>query len=193
MRDEVRRSSSISHVRRRVFGPGSSLAAPAVVISEFWLENDGGLHDADGDSPDWIEIHRLGQPLNLRMEAGRQRRDSARWTFPATNLAADGRMVVFASGKDRRAAGAELHTNFQLDNTGEYLALVEPDGTIAHAYDPAFPPQRRNASFGIEQRIALITPGAAVRYQVPGPGSLDGAWARGRSTAAGPRRPTASV
>lgn len=162
-----------------LFGPGSSPAAPAVVISEFLAENDGGLHDADGDSPDWIEIHNVSaSPLNLEgWRLADSAADSARWTFPATNLAADGRMVVFASGKDRRAAGAELHTNFQLDNTGEYLALVEPDGTIAHAYDPAFPPQRRNASFGIEQRIALITPGAAVRYQVPGPGSLDGAWA----------------
>ncbi len=161
-----------------VLGPGSSPAAPAIVISEFLAENDGGLHDSDGDSPDWIEIHNVsGSPLNLEgWRLTDSAADLARWTFPATNLAAGGRMVVFASGKDHRAAGAELHTNFQLDNSGEYLALIEPDGTIAHAYDPAFPPQRSNASCGIEQRIALIAPGATVRYQVPGPDSLDGAW-----------------
>ena len=28
----------------------------AVRITEFLAENDGGLRDADGDSPDWIEL-----------------------------------------------------------------------------------------------------------------------------------------
>jgi hypothetical protein len=93
------------------------------------------------------------------------------WTFPATNLAAGGYLVVFASGKDRSVAGGELHTNFQLDADGEFLALVRPDGvTVAHAYSPQFPPQRANASYGIEQianETYLLTAGAPARVLIP--------------------------
>ena len=71
-----------------VFASNPSRAA--LVISEFLAENDGGLHDSDGDSPDWIELHNLStNAVNL---AGWRLTDTAtnlsRWTFPATNLAA---------------------------------------------------------------------------------------------------------
>jgi hypothetical protein len=36
---------------------------------------------------------------------------------------------------------------FSLDNAGEYLALVQPDGvTVAHEFAPTYPPQRANGS-----------------------------------------------
>ena len=41
-----------------VAGLGTSRAA--LVISEFMAENDGGLVDQDGDTPDWIELQNDG-------------------------------------------------------------------------------------------------------------------------------------
>ncbi len=133
--------------------PAASAAADPF-ISEFLTENAGGLQDQDGDTPDWIEIfnpsassidlggwHLTDTPTNLSL-----------WTFPATNLPPGGFLVVFASLKNRAVAGAELHTNFRLESNGEYLALVKPDGTtVASAFDPAFPSQRANVSYGREQ------------------------------------------
>ena len=59
--------------------------------------------------------------------------------------------MIFASGKDRAITSQELHTNFGLDNSGEYLALVSPDGaSILDDFTPTYPAQFDDASFGIE-------------------------------------------
>src|SRR3954471_22510798 len=127
----------------------AQLDAASLRISEFLAENDGGLADQDGDTSDWIEIQNTSvSTVNL---AGWRLTDMAtnlaKWTFPATNLSANGFLIVFASGKNRATNGAELHTNFQLDNDGGYLALVQPDGvTIASEFN--YPQQHRNVSFG---------------------------------------------
>ena len=57
--------------------------------------------------------------------------------------------MVFASGKDR-TEGNQLHTNFKLNGDGEYLALVQPDGsTAASDFAPEYPDQRENISYGV--------------------------------------------
>src|SRR5438552_3733854 len=116
---------------------GVAPAWAGVVISEFLAENDGGLRDQDGDTPDWIELYN-NSAANVNL-AGWHLTDSptnlTKWTFPSTDLGPGSFLIVFASGKDRTVAGSELHTNVKLDNDGEYLALVMPDGTtIAHSY-----------------------------------------------------------
>ncbi|HEU0039039.1 MAG TPA: lamin tail domain-containing protein, partial [Verrucomicrobiae bacterium] len=156
-------------------------AAAGLVISEFMADNSGIIADQDGASPDWIEIHNdSGAPANL---AGWHLTDSAadlmRWTFPATNLPAGGYLIAFASGKNRAVAGAELHTNFQLGNGGDYLALVQPDGTVAHEFSPAYPPQRRNVSYGLEVQTSvtqLISTDATAGVLVPVNGTLGLTW-----------------
>ncbi len=151
-----------------------------VRISEILTENDGGLRDADGDTPDWIELLNDGvAPVNL---AGWHLTDTptnlAKWTFPATNLAPGGLLVVFASNKDRAIPGAELHTNFRLDSAGGYVALVQSDGaSIAHTID--YPSQRRNVSFGRARQTVntpLLSSGALVRLLVPGDAALGLSW-----------------
>lgn len=101
-----------------------------------------------------------------------------RWRLPAVSLEPGGYLVVFASDKDRALAGQQLHTNFRLSGTGEYLALVAPDGTtIVNAFDPQFPEQIANVSFGLPQESAtLVTAGSAARLLVPPDGSLADAW-----------------
>lgn len=147
--------------------PASSVAA-TVEISEFMASNTKTLADQDGEYSDWIELHNLsGNSVNLE---GWFLTDStnqlAKWRFPSVELAPDGYLVVFASGKDRATSGAQLHTSFNLNAEGEYLALVQSDGTtIASEFAPQFPVQYPDISFGLYQGevryFSTPTPGAA--------------------------------
>ena len=154
-------------------------AAPE--IAEFMAENDGVLLDADGASSDWIEI---GNPASTSADLTNWALtdDAAvplKWRFPATTLAPGGMLVVFASGKNRAVAGAELHTNFHLNKGGDYLALVRPDGSVASAFSPAYPPQRGAASYGIGRRDvapALVSAASAATVFIPTTGALGTTW-----------------
>jgi hypothetical protein len=153
----------------------------ALIINEFLSSNGGGLRDEDLESPGWIELYNSG-PGAVNLGGWRLTDDVAnlaKWTFPATNLPAGGYLVVFASGKNRANPGWPLHANFQLNRAGEYLALVQPGGTIEHAYAPAYPEQRVNVSYGSEiptVTTALISAGAPARVLVPTSGALGTTW-----------------
>lgn len=164
-------------------------AQAALRLTEFLAANDNGLTDSDGDNSDWIELHNdSSTAVSL---AGWHLTDSpnelTRWTFPDTQIPARGYLVVFASGKDRRVTGRELHTNFQLSSDGEFLALVEPDGlTIAHSYHPAFPLQQANVSYGVLTRtnnVTLISSGNTAYHLVPADDALGTNWLKREFTA----------
>ena len=89
---------------------GSLRAQQGIVISEFLAVNDGGLSDADGDSPDWIELYNSGsEAASLGgWYLSDDSEDLFKWPLPEMDLGAGSYLVVFASGKDRRAAGEEL-------------------------------------------------------------------------------------
>ena len=150
-------------------------------INEFVADNKAGLSDSDRDEVDWLEIYNPNPvPLDL---AGWYLSDSAadpqRWQFPAVSVNANGYLVVFASGKDRRAAGQELHTNFSLRAAGEQLLLTKPDGlTVVSQIN--FGPQVRDVSYGATSITSssevLIGPQAAGRALVPPNGSLGQTW-----------------
>src|SRR6266699_1941985 len=113
-------------------------AASPVILSEFMADNTHTLRDEDGAYEDWIEIYNTSSsPVNLD---GWYLTDDADnltgWRFPRTNLNAGSFLVVFASGKNRRAPGAPLHTDFKLAAAGDYLALVRPDLQIATEFGP---------------------------------------------------------
>jgi hypothetical protein len=151
-----------------------SLASPAVAapfISEFLAENSAGLLDEDGATSDWIEIQ---NPDAAAVDlAGWSLTDDAaikgKWHFPAVSIAPGGSLVVFASGKNRAVVGQQLHTNFSLNNTGEYLALVQPNGTtVVSEFTPQYPGQKANQSYGTAQTpvstdlVATVTPSVLV-------------------------------
>ena len=120
-------------------------------ISEFMAINDTTLMDSDGDYKDWIEIHNDStSAVNM---AGwfltDNNSDLEKWQFPGVVIEGDERLVVFASNKDRRNPRAELHTNFKLSGGGEYLALVQPDGTVVDEYSPEYPAQVADISYGV--------------------------------------------
>jgi hypothetical protein len=149
------------------------LLSAGLMISEFMASNSHSLADADGDHPDWIEIYNpTSAAVNLKdWSLTDDPTTLAKWHFPSVTLEAGNFVTVFASGKNRSAAGSELHTNFQLNADGEYLALVQPDGsTIASQYAPEFPLQRTDASYGVAQetvQTTLVGAGSAAKMVVP--------------------------
>lgn len=154
---------------------------PAMEISEILPNNQGGIQDEDLQSPGWIELHNDGgSPVNL---AGWHLTDDptlpARWTFPAVTVPADGYLVVFASGKNRAVAGANLHTNFKLKGSGEYLALTDPANAVVSGFAPAYPPLRRNVSFASSAGTVvtpLISSGGPGRWRIPVDDAEGSAW-----------------
>ncbi len=163
----------------------SLLACPAargqVRITEFMASNTRTLADEDGDTSDWIEIQNTsGAGVNLQNWALTDSAGNpAKWRFPATNLPPKSFMIIFASGKDRTTAGQPLHTNFKLSADGEYLALIQPDGTIATEISPQFPQQFPDVAYGLSMQIgttALIATNAAMHYLIPANASVDGTW-----------------
>lgn len=158
----------------------SAVLADDLIINEFVAINRTGLKDSFGAYSDWIEIHNVS-PSNVNLGAWRltDKPDNLRlWTFPATNLPAGGFLVVFASGANQAVAERELHTNFELKGTGEYLALVRPDNTIACEFNP-FPIQFADMSYGFQPAVSASTFVAeydVCRYLVPSNGSLGTNW-----------------
>lgn len=145
-------------------------ASAELVISEFLASNQNGLQDENGDSSDWIEIHNKGpEEINL---AGWTLTDDvkepAKWTFPDVGIAANQYLIAFASGKDRSIPGQNLHTNFKLSASGEYLALISPSLETVSEYQ--FPPQETDFSYGAAtagSQAFLISQNAPARALVP--------------------------
>ncbi len=141
-----------------------------VLITEIQASNDSILMDVDGDASDWIELY---NPTSVTVDlVGWRLTDDAtslsKWVFPTQNLPGGEYLVVFASGKNRANAGQELHTNFKLEAAGEYLALVAPDATIVQSFQPQFPPQRQDISYGVFQDWTVLVPEASnLRYRIP--------------------------
>lgn len=150
-------------------------------------QNDTVLADEDGAFTDWIEIH--NPSLSATNLGGFYLTDNAtnltKWQLPAQTIPAGGYIVVFASGKNRAIAGAQLHTSFSLDADGEFLALVASNGTtIVSSFGTAFPKQYSDISYGHQTSganptlrtnqpgyLVSHTPGAA-NTVIPGPHPL---------------------
>jgi hypothetical protein len=159
-----------------------SMMAAQPVINEILASNDGVIQDVDGDYSDFIELYNAGdQPLDL---AGWHLTDDSEildlWEFPSVTLGVGQYLVVFTSGKDRRIAGSQLHTNFALETNGEFLALVAPDGqTIVSQFAPEFPQQYEDISYGIATETSgtiVLGLGSTSRTLIPASGSLGTSW-----------------
>lgn len=156
----------------------SALAAP--VISEFMASNGTTLADENGEFTDWIEIHNPDATA-IDLSGWYLTDDSSllnKWTFPPTTLNPGEYLVVFASGKDRATSGSELHTNFKLSAEGEYLALVQPDGsTRSSEFAPTFPEQSQDVSFGFAGLSStLVDRDSNISYLIPTDGTLGTTW-----------------
>ena len=150
-------------------------------------DNRRTIEDEDGDASDWIEIFNSGDTsVNLDGYFLTDAADAlTKWSFPSVEIASNGFLLVFASGKDRRNRESELHTNFKISSEGEYLALVNPDGTTVVAefgtQENPIPEQFEDASYGLMQGGGLtptmfVGPTQQVRLIIPADDSLGSDW-----------------
>ena len=159
------------------------MLAGNIVISEFMADNSTGIKDFYGQNSDWIELHNLDS--TARDVSGWHLTDNkanlTEWTFPAgTSLAAGGYLVVFASNRDIKAPNGELHANFKLGSSGEYLGLTDSNANIVSEYGPIYPPQYADVSYGVGTQAStttLVGAGAGGKWFVPTTaGALDPNW-----------------
>ena len=149
-----------------------STAEAAVRINEFSASNST-YKDSSGQASDWIELF---NDSNESIDLGGcyltdTPNELTRWQFPnPTTMSANSYLVVFAdSTTTPPIAGRELHTSFSLSKTGEYLALVDKDGTtILSEYAPEYPEQYSDISFGINQDVNyLIGEDTSYEWSIP--------------------------
>lgn len=128
----------------------SGQEASVLSINEIMAVNESILADEDGDCSDWIEIYN-SSAYGLYLKGWGltdDKRNPGKWKFPDVSIGAGAYLLVFASGKNRTFTGKNLHTNFKLTGSGEYLALTGPDGKIVSGFIPEFPEQRPDISYG---------------------------------------------
>ncbi len=134
-------------------GPLLPAVRGALTINEFMAANTVGLRDEDGQTSDWIELFNSDPtPVNLGDYALTDNvTNPEKWRFPAwATIPANGYLLVYASGKNRQVAGQNLHTNFSLNGSGEYLGVyrVNPTLTLVDEFAPVYAAQTDDVSYG---------------------------------------------
>jgi len=134
-------------------------------INEIMVVNESSLVDKYGEYSDWIELYNPTQTAvnllgwTLTDEQGAP----DKWFFPDVTIGKNGYLVVFASGKNQKSKGSELHTNFKLSSDGEYLALLNKDEDVVTEFSPSFPEQSADISwsyFDVDgYSFSISTPG----------------------------------
>ena len=121
-----------------------------IVINEYSSTTSTFFDDYNEES-DWIELYNTtAAEVDLNGWHLSDNKDNlAKWTFPSVKIAANGYLLVMASGKDvtKVAAGKYLHTNFNISSDGEAIFLANAAGTIVHQTDSVAVPC--NASRGL--------------------------------------------
>lgn len=133
-----------------------------VSITEVMSSNGGTVYDEDGDAPDWIEVRFRGDQQESQLvclsgwsliddfseDALSNAFSREPWKFPDTpvRFPISGRIVLFASGKDRRDASKKLHTDFALSANGEPLTLFFRNDVV-QSID--IPPLLRDIAYGV--------------------------------------------
>lgn len=146
--------------------------AQTVVVNEYMSSNTATRQDADGAYSDWIELYNPGATAaNL---TGCWLSDDAalplKWQFPQGSVPAHGRLLVWASDKNKVTPGGELHTNFKLSASGEPVLLTAANGTTRLDTAPA-------AALTADRSYGRVGDGGATWavFPVATPGTANGA------------------
>ena len=126
-------------------------AQTRVLIAEVMAANTRTAKDEDGDTPDWIELWNPGtQPVDVGGMGLSDRRGAARpWRLPSTNIPPSGRLLVWASGKDRSVPGRPLHASFKLSAKGDPIVVSGPGGDVLSEFRPMDATRLPNVSSGL--------------------------------------------
>ena len=101
-----------------------------VVINEIQSMNGNSILDEDGDNEDWIELKNISPSTVNLFGWGLSDNDNAfKWIFPKALLKSGQRMLIFASGKDRRVYVHHWESAIKAEDTWKYY--VNPNGVSA--------------------------------------------------------------
>lgn len=177
--------------------PGTGNNASSIVVTIYineWMANNaaGGVMSdpADGDFDDWFELYNPNaSPADLSgYTLGDTLAGSNAYVIPAGfTVPGLGRLLVWADNETvQNSTNGFLHVDFRLNNSGEYIGLFRPDGTMVDGV--SFTNQKANISEGrypdgaLEvYEMAIPTPNAANRlFQVTsgttGTGAVSLSW-----------------
>jgi hypothetical protein len=118
-------------------------------IHEFMASNISGIRDEDGTLQGWIEIWNPST-TKVTMTGWNLFNGTTSWAFPAVDLLPDDRILVWASGKDRKVLTAPLHTSFTLTKAGGTLQLRKPGNVIVNPSYTPYPAQQDDVSYGTD-------------------------------------------
>ena len=127
-------------------------------ISELMASNSASIEDIDGDFSDWIELYNpTAEDIDLEgWYMSDNPENLIKWILPKVTIEANGFLMIFASGKDLRFS--ELHTNFSLSSSGEWVLLTRPDGKTVH-FLMQFPVQYSDVSYGyFDEHLIYFNP-----------------------------------
>ena len=140
--------------------------------------NSTTLADYYGKYSDWLEIY---NPDTAAADlAGWKLKDNSTvWTIPANvTISAQSYLTIFCDSRDTIAPNGELHTNFKLGASGDYLGLLKPDNTVVSEYAPQYPQQYTDISYGLAMEsttTTLAAAGSSGKWTVP-TGALPSDW-----------------
>jgi spore coat protein CotH len=119
-----------------------------LVINEFMADNDNVVQDPAGEYDDWLELYNGGSTaVRLTgMYLTDKPANPVKWRFTQQNLSLDpGAFLVIWCDEQETQAG--IHTNFKLSASGEYIALVDTNGTSV-IDSISFGAQQKDIAFG---------------------------------------------
>ena len=99
-----------------------------------------------------------------------------KWMFPPILMPAGGYLVVYGGApvvdgitlSDYQDADGHFHFNFNLKDSGEFLAIVRPDGrTLESVIEPSYPAQFADISYGLNRN------GEGHYFTSPSPGKIN--------------------
>ena len=130
-----------------VFTVSNDVQSQKLFINEFMASNQISIEDEDGDSSDWLELfNATSESISLSgCYLTDDVDDSIKWQFPDRILEPGGFLIIWASDKDRAGMG-ELHTNFKISKSGEYLGIYDKNGNVIDSL--TFGEQKIDISYG---------------------------------------------
>ncbi|MES2707598.1 MAG: CotH kinase family protein [Verrucomicrobiota bacterium] len=147
---------------------GLTPAGAQVRLTELLAVNSGGLRDQAGAPQPWIEVWNAGQVSPVSLANYRLIHGGVTWLFPSVRIMPDERMVVFASGQDKKEVISPLHTGFRLAAEGGTLVLQNASGSMISTLPyPALPP---DSSWGRDEWDSAAIPQQTGSYTIPSPG-----------------------
>jgi spore coat protein CotH len=160
-------SVSQTYPRRNAFSVKAVSPSSHVVVNEFLADNT--LYpDAAGEFDDWVELYNPTEDtVNL---ANMYMTDNAsnlkKWRFGSASLPlAPGAFVIIWC--DEQPTQGALHAGFKLSKSGEYIALVDTNGSSL-IDSITFGPQTTNVSYG-----RYPDAGTTWKQMTPTPGALN--------------------